>query len=189
MSGGWANAGSVTSKPDLGTTDTPTPADQIQDAVKQLPADQKAALLALDQAVPLNTLTPAQITNLGSLNKDELGNLAKLDPKAIKSMLAQPADAFKDQVKKLDARGWPGANDKTAPADGKAWADPDAKGKPGDADKDKKAKKDSDAEEAKYQQRKAAEEARQRAMRFVDHVKTMNKAQQDALLAAVHNMI
>ena len=78
MAGGWADAGNAPVVGGVTAPDTATTSDQIQDALKQLPADQKTALFALDKAVPLNTLNSAQIGNLKGLSADELNNLAKL---------------------------------------------------------------------------------------------------------------
>jgi hypothetical protein len=178
--GGWADAGSAPAAPVVGGGDQTTPvSQQILDGIKKLPADQMAALASLDSVVPVNTLTPDQIKNLGSLNKDELGNLSKLAPAAIKTMLAQDPDAFKQQVQQLDQRGWPGAKDKTAPANGKAWSDPANK------TDDKKA----DDIEKKAEQARARAEAQEKAKQFIEHIRLCNKAQQDALLSAIHMMI
>jgi hypothetical protein len=189
MAGGWADAGNAPVVGGVTAPDTATTSDQIQDALKQLPADQKTALFALDKAVPLNTLNSAQIGNLKGLSADELNNLAKLAPQAVKSMLAQSPDTFKRQIQQLDQRGWGGTNDRAAPANGKAWADGDADDKKTpDAKKAPDAKKDDDTQR-KLDEAKKQDEARAAAQRFIEHVKTMNKAQQDALLACVHNMI
>jgi hypothetical protein len=164
-------------------------------------AEAQAVATALEQKVPgalgrLSQFSEDQLQAVKTLPKGKLTQLIALPDDQFKKIVALPPQRIAGALK---SNGWtPAAGD---PANDVSWQqqgddkragakDPKAPATPPKAgDKDDKDKKAGDDLEKKAEEARKRTEAQEKAKEFVEHVRLCNKAQQDALLSAIHMMI